>query len=122
MSLIIHSFSVDGTNNDVEVKFDSSKNIVCSFVNQHVQNISCNITYWLCSKTKMFTNAYGDAIDESTNRIFIPLASSLIDGEYCFTIYAGYDDSIINVDGTFIVCESVQKLANGLLYVYILLS
>ena len=94
-------------------------------MNQQVQNISCNITYWLCSdpKTTGEINAHGDIIDMSTNRISIPMAPNLLDGEYCFIIYAGYDNSSVRVKGTFefTICEC-EMCKYSLLCIHVITS
>ena len=94
-------------------------------MNQQVQNISCNITYWLCSEPKTIgeINAYGDTEDVSTNRVSIPVAPNLLDGEYCYTIYAGYDNSSIRVKGTFefTTCEC-EMCKYSLLCIHVITS
>ena len=104
IAISIITMNTGGTNKIVRAEFDMKKNnMICSFMSQQFQNISCSITYWLCADPQVKYNAVeawnADATD---NQIVISLASNL-DGNYCFIIDASYDNKSVGIEGTFTI-------------------
>ena len=108
-SYLLHLKFQESTNRYVDVTFESTERVVCTFSDQAGnQNKSCDLTYGTCQQNQKFNMIIRGTMSlNSPNIVIINLTTQLSSSDYCYVILANNGTFTVQMEGTFGKCIDV---------------
>lgn len=91
----------------VNMTFQSPRRMVCKFLSQHINNISCNISYGKCGE-KFNQSVQGNVLTSSPNTVVIDIHEDIQDS--CYLISARYGNLSFHKEGMSLMVKYYKRI------------